>query len=283
MVNYKIHENGWTVVIDDFDLKTATQEDINQISKLIASNTCILIRNQSLEIEDELRVLSMFKDPEPMLPPDHPAFEGLAADLEKDPTGIIIRITGELRNGLEGGAGFNEALDWHCNMAEVPTRRPIVWLYGKRGTVGSRTTWNNTILAYADLDENTKHKIENLHSIYGNIDASEAVGHTGIEYNTEWTPSLVHKNIAGKIGMFFSPLQIQKFVELSKEESDKLKTILFEHVIKEKYLYHHDWKDGDIVISEQWLGIHKRWPFDRMNKRLVHRAAVDFPDQDYTS
>lgn len=283
MLNYKIHDNGWTVIIEDFDLRSATQEDINKIAKLIASNTCVLIRNQSLTIEDELTVINMFKDPEPMLPPDHPALEGLAADLEKDPTGIVVRITGELRNGHAGGAGWNEELDWHCNMAEVPTRRPVVWLYGIRGTAGSRTTWNNTIAAYADLDEDIKNKISDLHSIYGNIDAPDAVGHTGIEYNTEWTPSLVHRNIAGKVGMFFSPLQIHKFVELTKEESDNLKALLFEHVTKEKYLYHHDWKDGDLIISEQWLGIHKRWPFEKMNQRLVHRAAMDFPDQNYIS
>ena len=50
MINHKIHENGWTVIIDNFDLKFAMQEDINQVSKLIASNTCVLIRNQSLSI-----------------------------------------------------------------------------------------------------------------------------------------------------------------------------------------------------------------------------------------
>ncbi len=33
MVNYELHENGWTVILKDFDFKTATQEDINQIAK----------------------------------------------------------------------------------------------------------------------------------------------------------------------------------------------------------------------------------------------------------
>jgi hypothetical protein len=58
--------------------------------------------------------------------------------------------------------------------------------------------------------------------------------------------------------------------------------LLFNHILKEQYLYHHDWQDGDLVISEQWLGIHKRWPFEKMNQRLLHRAAMHFPDQDYT-
>lgn len=283
MVEYKLHENGWTVLIENFNFKNANQTDINFLAKLIATNTCVVVRNQSLSIEDELRVLGMFKNPEPLYSKDDPNFVTQAADLEKDPDGILIRITGELRDGHPGGAGWNEELSWHCNMPEVPTRRPIVWLYGIRGTEGSRTTWNNTILAYTDLPEDVKVRIDGLHSIYGNFDAPQAAGHTGVEYNKIWTPPLVYRNNANKTGMYFSPLQIQKFVELSQEESDELKNFLFDHVVKEKYLYHHDWRDGDVVLSEQWLGMHKRWPFEKMNKRLVHRGVVDFPDQDYTS
>ena len=30
-MKHHIHENGWTVILDDFDFATATQDDINQI------------------------------------------------------------------------------------------------------------------------------------------------------------------------------------------------------------------------------------------------------------
>ena len=51
---------------------------------------------------------------------------------------------------------------------------------------------------------------------------------------------------------------------------------LRQHVEQEKYTYHHDWEDGDIVISEQWLSIHKRWPFEDMKNRLLHRIAFGY-------
>ena len=283
MVEYKLHKNGWTVFIQNFDLKNATQEDINEIAKLIATYTCVVIRGQNLNIEDELRVLRMFKDPKPLHTPTDVQFLDLAADIEKDPTGILCRITGELRDGKPGGAGWNEELMWHCNEPDSETRCPIVWLYAVRGSSGSVTSWNNTILAYADLDDNIKKQINDLHSIYGNIGEPKAAGFNGVQYNDTWTPPLVHKNIANQLGMYFTPLQLQSFVELSQEESDKLRDILFEHVVKEKYVYHHEWQDGDVVLSEQWLGIHKRWPFNGMNKRVLHRAAVHFPEQDYTN
>lgn len=282
MLNYKLHENGWTVFIENFDLKTATQEDINQIAKLVAKNTLVIIRDQLLGVEDQLRILNMFKNPDKFSTIDQYFYE-LAADPEKDPEGVLIRITGELRDGVIGGAGWDSDFDWHCDMPELPVRKPIVWLYGVRGTEGSRTTWNNNILAYADLSTEFKAQLDGLHTIYGNISAPEYHGHSGVEYNTEWTPSLVHTNNAGQLGIYFSPLQILKFVELSKEESDTLVQTLSDHILQEKYLYHHDWKDGDVILSEQWLGIHKRWAFDKMNKRLLHRSSMDFPDQDYTN
>ena len=40
--------------------------------------------------------------------------------------------------------------------------------------------------------------------------------------------------------------------------------------------YDHYWEDGDVVISEQWLSIHKRWEFKRMSERILHRIAFDY-------
>ena len=57
-MKYHLHENGWTVLVDDFDFNCATQRDINEIAKLIASNTCVVFKNQFLfnkkYIEQEL-------------------------------------------------------------------------------------------------------------------------------------------------------------------------------------------------------------------------------------
>ena len=60
MISYKLDKNKWTVIIEDFNMTSATQEDINYISKLIAKNTLVVIRNQRLSVEDEVRILKMF-------------------------------------------------------------------------------------------------------------------------------------------------------------------------------------------------------------------------------
>ena len=36
---------------------------------------------------------------------------------------------------------------------------------------------------------------------------------------------------------------------MSEEDSWKLVEQLRDHVLQEKYIYHHDWQDGDVVIA----------------------------------
>jgi len=281
-MDYRIHENGWTVIFDNFDLRTATQENINQIARLLATNTCVVFKKQAMTVEDELRVIKMFKDPETYIEENdenYPHYWVPGTD------GIITRVTGELNeHGIEGIAGFVDEMTWHCNHPYKEDRSPLVWLYGVKGTAGSRTSWNNNVLSYNDLDTATRDLLTPLKMITKKgLENAEAVdkGDGGIAVEG-YTPAVIHTNNAGKTGLFFPFLQISHFVGMSKEESQKIIQPLADFTTQEKYCYHHDWEDGDLVLSEQWLGIHKRWRFEQIATRLLHRAVFDFPDQDYT-
>lgn len=287
-MKYHLHENKWTILLDEFDFNEATQEDINQIARLIATNTCVVAKGQKLSVSDQLRIANMFKNPSPLFKPEDKFFKDCAADLNQDPTGIICRVSGELNeHGKPGIAGHIDEMQWHCNHPYKFDRSPIVWLYGVKGTKGSRTSWNNNILSYSELNIETKNKLQDLKCIYyGGMQNTESYKQSKSFKNTkfvieEFTPNLVHTNNAGKTGLYFSLLQLEKFVGMSREESLRIAEPLFEHTIQEKYCYHHDWEDGDVILSEQWLGIHKRWKFEQIFTRVLHRMVFDFPEQDY--
>ena len=69
--------------------------------------------------------------------------------------------------------------------------------------------------------------------------------------------------------MYFPYLQVMGGL------SDNLFEYLKNHILQDKYRYDHHWQDGDVVISEQWLTIHKRHAFDKMHERLMYRITID--------
>lgn len=285
MVNYKLHENGWTVMLDDkFSFKTATQDDINQIAVLLATNTLVVARNQSLTIQDEIRVEKMFKNPQQFYTDDQDGEHSnhrYDADVPESEQ-YLLRVTGELNeHGLPGIAGHKSEMMWHSNDQTTPDRRPLVWLYGVKGTKGSRTSWNNNIMSYNGLDESLRKPLENLKLVMLADVSLREDQPNGTDIVEGYYPNLVMENIAGKKGFYFPFLQIAGFKDVEKDEGDRIIDWLSKHTIQDQYCYHHDWEDGDVVIAEQWLGIHKRWPFEEIEGRLLHRGTFDFPDQHY--
>jgi alpha-ketoglutarate-dependent taurine dioxygenase len=283
MVKYNIHENGWTVILEDFDFSTATQDDINHIARLIASNTLVVARNQQLTIKDEVRVAEMFKNPQRFYHDDEtsPDYNFKGCEIPGADR-LFLRVTAELNeDGLPGIAGHASEMHWHSNDQTTPDRRPIVWLYSVKGSRGSRTSWNNNIMSYEELDEDKKRLLDPLKlTVLKNVSLREDE-EDGSARIDDYCPSLVMENIAGKKGMYFPFLQISGFEGLPEEQSREIMDWLAPYTIQEKFCYHHDWEDGDVILTEQWLGIHKRWEFEEIEGRLLHRGAWDFPEQDY--
>ena len=284
MVNYTIHENGWTVFIEDLDMKQVSQDQINQIAKLIATNTLVIIRNQNLTPPEEAKILRMFKNPQSFVVPKATNYiNTLAGAVVEGSDDLFLRVSGKRdEEGRVGIAAYESEMVWHCNDPGEANRLPMVWLYGAEGTLGSRTSYNNNVLSYKDLSKDLKVEIEDFHL--------EVIREMGLDINNmetngiiaDYKPPLVITNIANQKGLFFPMYHIVKIQEATEERSEEILKFLREHIVQEKYVYHHDWRDGDIVIGEQNLGIHKRWPFKQIGQRTLHRAAFDFPDQDYT-
>jgi len=232
----QLHENGWTSIITDIDLRSASQQEMNTIAWLAAKDTVVVIRDQHLLPGDEVDICEKIGACEQVAPANTPT---PGTKLVQGGRGKIVRVGGGgHHHGQPGVFEHVSDLDWHCNRTGSEDRDPLIWLYSVKDSVGSRTSWINNILSYQDLD--------------------------------------LHTNQAGVTGMFFSFLQIHQILGFDKDKSDALIQKLRQHVEQEKYTYHHDWQDGDIVLSEQWLSIHKRWRCENIQNRVVHRIALNF-------
>lgn len=282
-MDYRIHENGWTVIVENFDLHKATDDEILLIGRLIMNHLVIVFRGLNLSPEQEADIINRFPRVQRIFEPGTKEYKHWVVKGSDD---ILLEVTGKRNEEGEVGFAGDEEMPWHCNDAASPDRRKIVWLYGQSGTAGSRTSWNNTIVAYADLDDATKEKLNGLRVIVGNgMDEFQETkdSYDGwLEINEDWFPSLVCTNQAGKVGMFWPMCQAYGFKDMDPKEAEPIIEMLEKHILDEKYLYHHEWQDGDLIISDQLMSVHKRWHFDGIANRFVHRGLLDYPEQDYT-
>lgn len=268
--------NGWVVEIQDFDIRTATKEQALTIGKYILSNMVVVLKNQDLEPEDEVAFCSKIGKCQFIIDPTKPRegqrTEHLAVGHH------ILRVTGQKNEkGEEGLFGHTSALDWHANQASNYERDPLIWLYGVEGTKGSKTSWINNIESYNALPEEFKKEIQDIRITLGYKSGSYSPSKFFVEHHSDDKPfQLVHVNDAGYTGLYFPFLQIFGMPGKTEEQFKDIMSRLIEHVTQPQFCYDHEWDDGDIVISEQWLSIHKRWAFDKMNERVLHRIAFNY-------
>ena len=255
--------NDWAVQLSDIDIKKLSKDEAQQIGKMVISNLVCVIKNQNLSEQDQIDFCDKIGN-----------YQKSAEERSKHIhlTNGILRITGQKNeHGQPGLFAHTAALDWHTDQASSLQRMPLVWLYGASGTKGSRTSWINMKLAYDGLPESLKEQIQDKKITLG----YKAGGYSPEKFfkdhhHEDRHFSLVYTNDAGLKGLYFPFLQI--FGGLDSKLIETLK----QYVLREEFVYHHDWEDGDVVISEQWLSIHKRWAFDKMDKRVLHRIGFDY-------
>lgn len=278
IMNYHLHENGWTVIVDDLDLNTATQDDINHMARLLSTNTIVVIRGQNLTVEKELALLNMFGNPDPVFQEGDEHFYNCRVDEQ----GIICRVTAELNDNGKPGIGADPGdFDWHANMTWRERRRPLVWLYGVKGTDGSRTSYTNNIMSYNDLSPEMKETVKDMRQLIRGGIRHDGAKPSSWANDAEVDFPLVYTNQANVTGLYFPHLHSEEFLGMNEEESATFRDQLSAHTMQDKYIYNHDWIDGDVVIADQWFGLHKRWFYKDLSKRLLHRAAIEYPPQDY--
>jgi len=272
-----IDNNGWTLTIHE-DIKSLSATQLHEVAKLCNRHFVVVFRDQNLTIQDQMRIASSIGT----VKLDHGKNDEEKERILIEPG--VIRVTGELNaKGDKGLFGHDEELDWHTHHANALKRYPFVWLYAVKGSAGSRTSWINQEMAYNDLSDDVKQKLQTIKYASGyKIGSFSNMAVAKEKINYENPISIVHTNKEGKKGLYFPFQQVYDIVEgATKEEWQELYNLLKDHCTKEKYIYHHAWQDNDLVISEQWLSIHKRWSFDGMKNRLLHRIAFDY-DKAYT-
>jgi taurine dioxygenase len=81
--------------------------------------------------------------------------------------------------------------------------------------------------------------------------------------------------VTGVKSLFLCPAVISHVEGLDPEASRALIDGLMAHASKEKYIYRHQWREGDLVIWDNRCMLHTATLFDHEKyQRLMHRTTV---------
>lgn len=273
----RLHENGWTVMVDG-NVNDLTKEEIHEVARLVATKMVVVFPEQiEIEPQQELAFAETIGSVHMFVNQAEEKDKERAKTLMHKGVDGIIRVTGKLINGEPGLFGHNSELDWHSNQASKKTRKAIVWMYGDEGMEGSRTSFLSMVEAYEKMPSELKEKIADKKCYFGFKPGRYSTtpffkGHV----NKENLFDLVMPTTAGVTGLYYPFHQVFGMDGLEEEEFQELHQEIVDWCLQEQFMYHHDWVDGQIILSDQWLSLHKRWAFDKMEERLLHRIAFDY-------
>ena len=267
----------WGVEISCARIDRLNEDAIRQIGEHLVNSQVVVIRDQeNLEASDLRRLCHTIGDLEGYnlgegSTIEDPIRKQLYLDYKAAPG--VMRVTGELKEdgGQTGFFGHDSELDWHCNKASNAARHSYVTLYSVYGTEGSKTSWLDTTQAYVDLPEEKREYYKTLSVVCGYKRGAYSDDLSFVDHINEDTLWPLVQEKYGKTGLFFPFNQVFNFVGCDNFEEEY--KYLKNHLLQDKYMYHHYWRDGDIVLSDQNVTLHKRWKFAKMKDRLMWRLA----------
>ena len=271
----------FAVELHNLDLNNV---DGKYIVDLVANNRVVVIRNKNPVAPEQL--VNLYKKIGTVVP------QRLSSAIDNHPELCRVRSDGMFHGDEHHG------LSWHNAKMNTNNTDDMVAMYMvEPSKEGGETYFSDSQTAYDDLADNVKDDFENLvmvnkkwdmddwddsffrvvyrskDDLKGHKDASNEVIFI---QQTEKQPLITKHPVNGRKGIN-APLGVFKGVDESspphlKRNQEGVISYIEHHVTKKKYVYKHKWMLYDIVINDQWHGLHKRTPYS--GSRELWRTAI---------
>ena len=179
---------------------------------------------------------------------------------------------------------------WHSDWSFQKTPPSATLLHSKVvPPVGGDTLFANTQLAYEELNQETKDKIDNLEVIHsaGLPYADDGFYATEKEERvmkilpskkakeTQLHPLVKTHPETMKKCLFINPVYTVAINNFSDEDSFLLLSSLYEHMTQEKYIYRHKWAKDTLLMWDNRTVVHAADGGYDGYERLMHRITVN--------
>ena len=272
-VSENLSKNGIGVEVTDFSLADLTRENIS------------FLRSKWVEYG-----LIVF----PKLPLSHDEFKDFAlsfGDFGDDP---FISSLPDYPNIAEIKRSANEKATpfggtWHSDWSFMKKPPSATLLHSKIiPPVGGNTLFANTEKSYAALPEEMKNKLRNLKVIHSAKIPYADDGFYALEKEERSMKILPSKEAkatyshpmvkihpeTNKECLFINPVYTINVEGFSEDESQQLLWELYEHMIKDQFVYEHVWNDDMLIMWDNRTVMHQATGGYDGYDRLLHRITL---------
>tara|TARA_B100000963_G_scaffold261009_1_gene229218 strand:+ start:3447 stop:4514 length:1068 start_codon:yes stop_codon:yes gene_type:complete len=173
------------------------------------------------------------------------------------------------------GIFTNGKLGWHNDQPSFESAQRVVGLASVEGSEGSQTTFMSSAECYDSLSQEDKTQVDELKCVNswnmhpnpkGALDnfAGELIEeqHAIMRYNGVPLDGLCSplraETASGVPGIHFPGSLFSHFLGMTQDESEKFIKHIWSLMDQPKYIYTHNWKDGEVCYMDQAITLHAR-------------------------
>lgn len=258
--------------------KPLSPREVGQVLTAIGKHGVVHFPGQTLDpagIRDYAKQFGPVQIPEGIKEPGVPEISVLSN----------IVVDGKNLGALDAG------MLWHKDMTY---QKDIGWatvLYGmkipmRNGKPLGGTQFSNCYAAYDDLSEELKRKLDTVTGIHSSImynamarrlgsKRAAFVGEKAAKKPLLPHPVVLTHPISGRKVLYCDPGHVESLEGLPADEAAELLTFLGKHQLQDKYLYVHEWTEGDLLMWDNMSTLHKATlDYEMDEPRLMKRCQI---------
>jgi taurine dioxygenase len=227
----------------------------------------VLLRDQKLSMEAQVRFAECFGPPAKIHTPGHRAGHD-----------AVMLITNVRENGKLIGALPDGEMHFHTDQCHQERPAKASMLYAIEIPIqGGNTLFANAYLAYETLPAEVQRRIEGRKAInaYDYDNASMKRGTKLGDGVPHYSHPVVRTHPAtGRRALYVNRLMTVAIEGMPEAESDELLNLLFDHQEQRQFVYEHVWRVGDILMWDNRCTLHARTNFSAAERRLLRRVTI---------
>ena len=274
-ITFKPLSDHTGVEVEGLDLsQPLSSETQESVYRAWLEHSVLVVRDQNLNPHELLAAAKQFGDP---LHQHNTRFQ-----LEECPEIHYISNQDKYEDGRRYIPGSGYHTD-HSNAANPPK---ATILHAKSlPKKGGDTQFVNMARAFETLDIDMQKRINGLkaeHVYQSSHSSRKLVGLTEkrkaeIEKSVSHPLIRTHDETARK-AIYINPIRIERIIGMDDEEALPLLDYLLEHSIQIMHEYRHRWEEGDFVMWDNRVLLHKANPdYDMKERRYLYRLMLQGP------